>query len=154
MRNHRNGKSVATLVAALLLGTLAAAAAPPPGPLNGRDPARVASRLLQLSDPQLEQWRAILDAREEAIRPIAREVQGRERELRLLLDGDVPDPLEVGNLVLQIEGFKDEIEALREASGDRLLDTLGADQLELVRPAAEAAPLLPAIHSFRALSLI
>ncbi|MGD8377243.1 MAG: periplasmic heavy metal sensor, partial [Acidobacteriota bacterium] len=115
---------VTALAACLLLGTTLVAAAPPPGPLNGPDPARFAARFLDLSDAQMQAWRAILEARDEATRPIAREVERRERELHRLLDADAQDPAAVGALVVAIDGLRDQIDAIRGSSGQELLGTL------------------------------
>jgi hypothetical protein len=145
---------VTTLAACLLLGTTLVAAAPPPGPMNGPDPARFAARFLDLSDLQVQAWRGILEARDEATRPIVREVERRERQLQGLLDAEAPDPAAVGALVVAIDGLRDQIDSIRESSGQELLGTLEDDQLLRVEDAAAAAPLVPAVHSLRALGLI
>lgn len=145
---------LAALAGCLLLGPTLVAAAPHPGPMNGPDPARFAARFLDLSDSQVQAWRAIIEARDEATRPIAREVERREQELRGLLDADAPDPAAVGVLLVAIDDLRDQIDAIRQSSGQELLGTLDEDQLLRVDDAAVAAPLVPAVHSFRALGLI
>ena len=150
----RGARITLMLVAALLLGGIGAASAQMGPPGDGPDPVRLAARFLNLSDGQLEQWGDILRRRQGAVQPIAGEIQRLERELHRLLSTDAPDPAAVGQVVIRTSELRRQIQEIVQASGAELLATLGDEQISLVDEVAEAAPLVPAVHSFQALALI
>ncbi len=72
-------------------------------------PVAVLKVTLGLSDDQVSDIGALIQARAEAIKPIAEEVKMLQRQLEEAVGSDAPDPLQVGELVLDVHLLKQEI---------------------------------------------
>ena len=154
-------RSMITIAAAAVLAIAAVSTAQqPPPPAEIGDPCvaaaaqqRIAS-FLELTDDQLTGWDVLIDDRELAAEPVRAAIAAVQLELDELLDGDDPDPLEVGLLVIQRHDLGHELADIQRVYVDgfgALLDDEQLARYRFIRRAERAEPLFPA---FRVLDLL
>ena len=78
-------------------------------PNDKAPPARVLKVALNLDDAQVVALRNLIEDRATDIRAINDQVAELQTQLEDLFNSDTPDPAEVGGLVLDIRGLKQEI---------------------------------------------
>ena len=83
-------------------------------PADAAPPVAVLRAALDLSKEQVGDIRGLIEERAKAIRPIEEQVRLLQRELDAAMNNDAPDPLEVGDLVLEIRMLRREIWQHRE----------------------------------------
>ena len=117
-------------------------------------PIAVAATVLALSEDQIHALGDFLQARGEAVRPAAEELQRHQQALAQQLQSANPDPATIGQLILEIRAIEGRI---RQTVGDadktldQILDSDQRTRLEQLRGAAGACAVVPA---FRAVGLI
>ncbi len=152
------------LYAAALVATLAiaapAAAQGPPGPPPGDDlclpgaAQQVIAEFLNLTDDQIAAWEMLIDEREQAAGPLRDAIAAVQQQLDDLLAGDDPDPLAVGDLVIQRHDLGEQLADVHRAyvaGFEGLLDAAQLAQYRFIQRAERAEPLFPA---FRMLGLL
>jgi len=77
-------------------------------------PGLVLKTALSLNDEQAEDLRLLIKARSEEVGTIKGEIDELKAQLEALLKGDSPDPVQVGELVLDIQALKEEKREGRE----------------------------------------
>ncbi|HSL81761.1 MAG TPA: Spy/CpxP family protein refolding chaperone [Thermoanaerobaculia bacterium] len=101
-------------------------------PLRGPGgfPLRGLAASLDLTEQQIEAARALLEDLAAEVRPQAEEARGVREELHALLDTENPDPAEVGALVVELHGIRDEMRTARDGFAAAFSALLTPDQLE------------------------
>src|SRR5258706_5791055 len=113
-------KRIAMIAVALILPLALAAQEPPP--------IAIVAHVLSLSDEQVHALVDFLQARGEAIRPAAEQLQTRQQALGHELQSSSPDPATVGRLVLEIRTIEGQIQQALAEANTKLDDILSADQ--------------------------
>ena len=114
------------------------------------DPIRVVISVLGLNEQQAQGFVGIVQAREQAIRPLAEEAQARHQSLEKTMQSTNPDVALVGTAVIeisQIEKRVGQISADAAAQFDQLLTPEQRQQLQRIREAASVCPAVPAFHA-------
>lgn len=93
-------------------------------------PARVLKAALDLSDEQVTALRDLIEARTEEVKAIKEDIHELQAQLEDLVKSESPDPDEVGGLVLDIRGLKQEIGQGHEAYQQSFRELLTAMQVE------------------------
>ena len=117
-------------------------------------PLEVVAHVLSLSDEQVHALGTILQARNEAIRPVVAEIQAHEQALAQQLESASPDPQTVGRLMIEMRTIQQQVQRAVADSNAQFELTLTPEQrvrLEQIRGAAAASPVIPA---FRAVGLL
>jgi Spy/CpxP family protein refolding chaperone len=150
--------SRAILAAALV--TIVAVAVPsaaqePPGPPPAEDlclpgaAQNVVARFLDLSDDQVAQWELLIDEREQAAAPLRDAIAAVQQQLDDLLAGEDPDPLAVGELVIQRRDLGEQLADVHRAyvtGFEGMLDEAQLAQYRFLQRAERAEPLFPAFR--------
>jgi len=151
------------LFAAALCATLAIAVPlpaqgpPDPPPFDGCLPGaaqHVIADFLDLTDDQLAAWDVLIAQRDQAAGPLRDAIAAVQQQLDDLLAGEDPDPLAVGELVIQRHDIGEELADVHlayVAGFEGLLDAGQFAQYGFLRRAERAEPLFPA---FRVLGLL
>ena len=84
---------------------------------------------LELTDEQIAAAKTIFEDARAAAQPIHEAQRALHEELGALLDGDSPDPTEVGNLVLEIHANREQVKAIHDAAFEDFKALLTAEQL-------------------------
>lgn len=138
--------------AAVVLVTLALLASPalahPPKPLQ------VTAAFLELSDEQVQQVVAIRTVADEASAPLVQEIVARKHALAQILEGDDPNPVEVGALAISIRALERQVAAIQAHAAAEMRALLDDEQLARLSAAAEARPLCRVVPALRALHLL
>lgn len=119
-------------------------------PLVAEAHARVAE-FLQLTPGQIEDWDALIATHREEEGPAREAIRQLEAELRDLMDTDEPDPVGVGEIVIEIAGLRAEIDEIHRVYLEgfaTLLDDEQSGRLGFIRRAERAQPLIPAFRVF------
>lgn len=95
-------------------------------------PVAVLKAVLDLSQEQIEEIRGLVEARGEAIGPLAEQIKMLERELEEELNSDAPDAVEVGNIVLEIRMLRQEVGQHKENFRMAFQALLSEEQLERI----------------------
>ena len=114
------------------------------------DPVAVIAHVLDLSNDQITAWSEILHAREAALQPIAQQAQARQQAIAQALGGGNPDPLAVGNALIELSRLQAEVAAVNAESATKFEHLLTPDQsqrLEGIRGAAQVCPIVPALQA-------
>ncbi|MGE5237114.1 MAG: Spy/CpxP family protein refolding chaperone [Acidobacteriota bacterium] len=113
-------------------------------------------QFLGLSPDQTTQWDGLFATFRETAEPLWEQLQAVEDQLRALLQQSNPDPAQIGALVLQGKGLRDQIGAAHQTyltAFEALLSTDQQAKLWFMRRAARAEPLIPAFRLFRLVPL-
>jgi septal ring factor EnvC (AmiA/AmiB activator) len=135
------------MTAVALTFPIALAAQEPP-------PIAIVANVLSLSDQQVHALADFLQARGDAVRPVAEQLQAKSSALAQQLQSSNPDPATVGQLLIEIKTIQDQIQRTIADSNKQLDDIFNADQrtrLDQLRGAAQACGVIPA---FKALGLL
>jgi len=114
-------------------------------------PKEVVTRVLALTPEQVTEWEGMLDTLHATVEPLATQLRDVEEQLKTLLAEPNPDPTQVGTLVLQGKGLRDQIRDAREAYLDAFEAMLTVGQkgkLGFVRRADRIQPAIPAFRLF------
>jgi len=117
-------------------------------------PIVVVATVLQLSETQLQALIHILQAREEAIRPIADALRKDREALETLLSASAPDPAEVGRLLVAIRDRERQASELAKSAAESFREALTPEQRQRLELIAQAAAVAPAVPAFKAAGLI
>jgi len=137
-----------TMIAVALSFPIALAAQEAPPPLA------VVANVLGLSEEQVHALADFLQARGEAVRPVAEEMQRHQQALAQLLQSPNPDPTAIGQLILEMRALEAQSQKAIGDANKALEQILSADQrtrLDQLRGAANACQVIPA---FRAVGLL
>lgn len=93
-------------------------------------PLRALAHRLELTDAQKEQAKALGETFRETTRPLREEIHGNHQELQALLDGDGASASAVGELMLEIDAARDQIEIQKDALIADFEEILTPEQLE------------------------
>ena len=118
------------LLAALTLAIVFTSSVIADEPYDNVPPARVLKVALNLSDEQMTALRDLIETRAAEVKAINEEINELQAQLEELLNSEAPDQAEVGGLVLDIRGFKQEIGSGHEAYQQSFRELLTAMQLE------------------------
>ncbi len=122
------------IVAIALLALLPLAAVAESGDRHrGRGPGRgmfPPPGYLDLSEEQIEATEAIREEVRSEMRATRSETRTLREALRALLEGDDPDAAEVGQLMIELHGLKQQTRAILEGAESRFAALLTAEQLE------------------------
>lgn len=153
-----------TLIVAIAVAALAAAppatAQAPPDPPAAEDvcqPGAAQQRIaefLNLSDDQITAWNTLIDEREIAAAPVRDAIAAVQRQIEDLLDGNDPDPFEVGDLVIERHDLGHQLADIERTYVEGFETLLDDDQLgryRFIRRAERAEPLFPAFRLLRLL---
>ena len=139
-------KRVLMIAVAVTIPITLAAQEPPP--------IAVVAQVLSLSDDQIHALAEFLQARGEALRPAAEELQRHQQAIEQQLQSADPDAATVGRLAIEMRRLQEQIQHALEESNKALDDILNAEQrtrLEQIRGAAGACGVIPA---FKAIGLL
>ena len=139
-------KRLMMIAVALSLPVALAAQEPPP--------IAVVANVLSLSEEQVHALGDFLQARGEAVRPAAEELQRHQQALAQQLQAPNPDPATIGQLILEMRAIQAQIQkALGDANKalDQILNDEQRTRLEQLRGAANACQVIPA---FKAVGLL
>lgn len=117
-------------------------------------PIAIVAHVLSLSDDQIHALGEFLQARGEALRPAAEELQKHQQALAEQLNAADPDPATVGRLAIEMKRLQEQVQHALEESNKALDGILNDEQrtrLEQIRGAAGACGVIPA---FRAVGLL
>jgi Spy/CpxP family protein refolding chaperone len=131
----------AILVAALALPMAATAA---PGRARCND-LRALARALALTKDQVSQTKEIYKDLRSTVEPLRDQIEPLREQLETLLDADNPAPGQVGQVVIDIDGLRDDIQAARADADSAFEAILTPEQLQKYhefeahcRPSADA----------------
>ena len=134
------------IVVALALPLAALGQEPPP--------IAVVAHELSLSEDQAHALAEFLQARGEALRPAAEELQKHQKALEEQLNATDPDAATIGRLAIEMKKLQEQVQHVLEESNKALDDILNDEQrtrLEQIRGAAGACGVIPA---FKAVGLV
>jgi septal ring factor EnvC (AmiA/AmiB activator) len=117
-------------------------------------PIAVVAHVLSLSDDQIHALGEFLQARGDALRPAAEELQKHQQALEQQLQAADPDAATIGRLAIEMKRLQEQIQNALAESNKALDDIFNAEQrarLEQLRGAAGACGVIPA---FRAVGLL
>jgi hypothetical protein len=117
-------------------------------------PIAIVAHVLSLSDDQIHALGEFLQARGEALRPAAEELQKHQQALAEQLNAADPDAATVGRLAIEMKRLQEQMQHALEDSNKALDGILNDEQrtrLEQIRGAAGACGVIPA---FRAVGLL
>ncbi len=108
-------------------------------------------RTLGLTEAQQADWQRMLDDLHATLEPLRDQLKDVEEALRDLLGQSNPDPTEVGKLILQGKGLREQMGAAHQAYLQAFEGMLTVEQngkLAFLRRAEHVVPLLPAFNMF------
>ena len=117
-------------------------------------PIAIVAHVLSLSEDQIHALGELLQARGEALRPAAEEMQKHQQALEEQLNAANPDAATVGRLAIEMKRLQEQVQHALEESNKALDGILNDEQrtrLEQLRGAAGACGVIPA---FRAIGLL
>jgi len=117
-------------------------------------PVIVVANVLQLTDAQVRDLVKMIQDRDAAIRPIAENVQANHSALAQLLGTTTPDPVRVGQLVIEIHNGETRVAEISQTSAATFANTLTSEQQQRMQSVIQAAQIAPAVPAFKALGLI
>lgn len=95
-------------------------------------PVAVLRAFLNLSEAQIGEIRGLLETRAEAIKQITEQVHLLEGQLEKVVNSDAPDPLEVGDLVLEVRMLRQEIGQNKQVFREAFHSLLTPRQMEQI----------------------
>ena len=90
---------------------------------------RILSRVLNLTDEQIEELNLLKEAAQAAIEPLVEERHALREQLKAALDVDIPDALLVGELVVAGRDVGEAVRAVRESTFDSFIAMLTDEQI-------------------------
>lgn len=137
--------------------TLCAAAMFAQGPMRGTPPATAPDSLKEaigLTDAQFQQLIQLRQTQAETNRTTHQQILAKQKELHDLLAGGSAQPAAVGQLVLDREALRKQIESSDTTFQAQALQVLTADQKTKLEALTAAAKLIPAVHAAAGLGLL
>lgn len=120
---------------------------------SGPNPVVVMAKYLDLSEAQIADIRAILEEKKAALDALAEEVKQNRQELKTAIEAEPPSPQEIGTIVLELHGLRQERKALHEEIRSAVLALLTPAQQVKMEVLEGVAALEPVIHAARKLGL-
>ena len=117
-------------------------------------PLTIVAKVLSLSNEQTQALGNIVQARSEAIRPLAEQVQARQQGLAQQLQSSNPDPQTVGGLVIEITHIQQQVQQAIEATNHQFEAVLTPDQSARLQQIRSVAPVCDVIPAFKAVGLL
>jgi|ERR1700693_476835 len=111
------------------------------------DPMHVVVSVLGLAEDQTQRWAGILQAREEAIHPLAEQARARHEVLKTALESATPDVVLVGKTLIEIRKIEETIGKINTEAAAHFEELLTPEQkqrLDFIRQAARTCPAVPA----------
>lgn len=136
------------LVAACLLFAVHSLAADVPPPI-----AAVAT-VLQLNEDQLHALVTMIDARDNAVRPLMMQLQQHGQALDQALKTPDADPATIGQLLLEARALEGKIGEVRQQAAAQFEQVLTPDQVARLHHIRDAAALSDVVNAFRASGLV
>lgn len=102
-------------------------------------PARVLKVALNLSDEQMMALGELIDTRTAEVKALNEEKHVLQTQLEELLHSEAPDQAEVGGMVLDIRGIKQEIRSVQETYQQSFRELLTVMQLERLQHISQIA---------------
>jgi Spy/CpxP family protein refolding chaperone len=125
-----------------------------PNALMPENPVQVLTRFLQLTEQQIADLRALLEARKDVVEPLMKQIPEMDRELRDLLNSANPDPAAVGRVTIAIHDLRRQADEARKDFAARFEALLTAEQKPRLNTARQAARLQPVVGALRELGII
>jgi Spy/CpxP family protein refolding chaperone len=125
-----------------------------PGP-SGQPPVppmALVARFFELTPDQLEQLKALAEARKDAIEPLSKQVAEEEKALQDLITSSTPDAAAVGKLVLAIHQLREQIGVAQKQmiiGFEGILTTEQLNKLNALRRANHLLLVVQAINELR-----
>jgi Spy/CpxP family protein refolding chaperone len=128
----------------------------PPGPAGGPPvpPIRIVARFFEFTPEQVEQIKGLLEIRQTATEPLAKQIAEKEAELRELMASAKPDPGAVGNLVIGIHQLREQMGEAREQFEKDFESILTEEQKHKLAAVRRAERLEPVFRAMRDLRLL
>ena len=126
----------------LLLLALPLAAQSPPGP------ADLVRQFLALDNNQSQQFAELLQRRNDALAPLAQQLEQAQRQFQQLLAAGDADPTALGKQILLMVGLNRQLGAVFESAQKDLAALLTEEQKQKVGLVALAAKLMPIVPAF------
>lgn len=130
------------IVALLLAGTPVLADPP--------QPVIIVAQVLNLSPDQVTAFAGILQQRQTAIQPLIEQLQAKQQSIGQLLGAANPDPLAIGQALIDIHALQLQVGAANAASAKQFEQILTPDQLQrlnAIRGGAQVCPIVPAFQA-------
>ena len=124
------GLVLLTLMTIIALPAAAHVGEPPWGYSICRRPAAIAD-YLGLSEEQRADWRLLREAFRAEVAPLRDLYEPLREELEALLEAETPEPCAVGEVLVEIDSVRDDIDALRDQYELDFEALLTAEQLVL-----------------------
>lgn len=113
-------------------------------------PIAAVATILQLNEDQVRALVTMIDARDNAIRPLAMELQQHAQAL----ENPPADAVTVGQLFLEMRALQAKIGEIRQQAAAQFEQALTPDQVERLHHIREAAALSEIVPAFRAAGLV
>jgi uncharacterized membrane protein len=110
-------------------------------------PVQVVATVLQLSDQQIASLVDMLRQREQTLQPLHQKMQKQQEAIGKALQAPTPDPLAVGQLLIEARAIEKQIASVISQSASQFEQSLDDGQrqrLDFIRNAAQACPAVPA----------
>jgi Spy/CpxP family protein refolding chaperone len=121
--------------------------------LHAQQPLEVAAGVLQLSEEQTHALVAMVQGRNEALRPIAEKVHADEEALARLLESS-SDATAIGGLILEIHAEQQQAAEIAHRAAAQFEAILTPEQQQRLQFIRQAAQVEPAIQALRAVGLL
>jgi Spy/CpxP family protein refolding chaperone len=109
---------------------------------------------LGLTDGQLSQLRQMRREQAQASRPMAEQMRGKSQALRDAMTAPNPDPAQVGQMMVELKGLREQMRAARSGLNEKALAVLTPDQKTKLTTLSEAGKAAPAVRQARTLGLL
>lgn len=143
-----------TISAAGVLLLSASVRAQQPPPPNPPRPGDAIKSILDLSDQQLQQLTDLRNSFQQKMRGLGEPFRTIEQKIRELLQSSTPDATALGNLLLQEQNLRQQMQEAAKAYRDSALGLLTSAQKQKVAAIQEAVRLAPQAGPLAAFGLI
>lgn len=134
-------------IVALLLAATPVLADPP-------QPVIIVAQVLNLSPDQVTAFAGILQQRQTAIQPLIEQLQAKQQSIGQLLGAATPDPLAIGQTLIDIHALQLQVAAANAASAKQFEQILTPDQLQRLNAIRGGAQVCPVVPAFEATGLL
>lgn len=117
-------------------------------------PVVAVSKVLQLTDAQVQSLVTMIGSRDATLRPLFEQVQQHQAAIDSLLQKADADPATLGGLILEMRTLKMNIEAIGRQASAQFEQVLTPDQLDRLQHIRAVAPVAEVLPAFRAVGLI
>lgn len=137
----------------LVLAHSLPAVAQDPNP-NLPPPIVAVSKVLQLTDAQVQSLVTMIQSRDAALRPLVEQVQQHQSAIDALLQKPDADPATLGGLILEMRTLRMNVETVGRQAAAQFEAVLTPDQLDRLQHIRAVAPVADVLPAFRAVGLI